>query len=238
MRDNPNQQDEFERDDWRAAYSRLNKVGRFQHDCLLRALSEALQRGNLRLRDVDGILDMGCGHGSWLNTLADIRGKANGLVGLDVSEKRLVVARSINPGIHFIQGDIRELPFGDSSFDMVTTFASLMFFPEQSDLNAAIGEIARVLRPDGCGFCFEPVIQGNTPGTRGVSPNLLSNLATANGLKLESSIPFFRVVLGLSTASAIRRFPELVCKMVEAISFLPGASRLYVLKAGSKQPDA
>jgi SAM-dependent methyltransferase len=48
-----------------------------------------------------------------------------------------------------VQADYRELPFADESFDAaINLFTSLGYFGDEEDARA-VGEIARVLRPDG-----------------------------------------------------------------------------------------
>jgi ubiquinone/menaquinone biosynthesis methyltransferase len=80
-------------------------------------------------------------------------------IGLDITHRMLQLAHlrqgsggqgrrdPASPGrVDFITGDMTSLPFSSSSFDLVTTGYGLRNVP---DLNAAIDEIARVLRPGG-----------------------------------------------------------------------------------------
>jgi len=76
-------------------------------------------------------------------------------VGLDITHRMLELARrrssraSAGPaasGVEFITGDMTQLPFRSAAFDIVTTGYGLRNVP---DLDAAIDEIARVLRPGG-----------------------------------------------------------------------------------------
>ena len=60
-------------------------------------------------------LDVACGTGFLTRHL---RGE---VVGLDQSERMLVVAAEQAPGARFVQGDALELPFEDGSFDRVFT---------------------------------------------------------------------------------------------------------------------
>jgi SAM-dependent methyltransferase len=68
------------------------------------------------------------------------------VVGVDVAEAMLALARSRSPGIEFRRGDAESLPFEDASFDAVVANFLLLHLgrPEQ-----AVSEFARVLAPDG-----------------------------------------------------------------------------------------
>jgi ubiquinone/menaquinone biosynthesis methyltransferase len=76
-------------------------------------------------------------------------------IGLDITHRMLQLARlrqgdgkqaSRPDNVEFITGDMTSLPFRSASFDLVTTGYGLRNVP---DLNAAIDEIARVLKPGG-----------------------------------------------------------------------------------------
>jgi ubiquinone/menaquinone biosynthesis methyltransferase len=71
-------------------------------------------------------------------------------IGLDITHRMLQLAQRRQRGgpasVRFITGDMTSLPFASSSFDLVTTGYGLRNVP---DLNAAIDEIARVLKPGG-----------------------------------------------------------------------------------------
>jgi ubiquinone/menaquinone biosynthesis C-methylase UbiE len=72
------------------------------------------------------------------------------LTGLDLSPAMLDVARrratELGSGVELREGDAHHLPFPDSSFDSVVCTFSLCNIPDQRQ---AIGEMRRVLRPDG-----------------------------------------------------------------------------------------
>jgi demethylmenaquinone methyltransferase/2-methoxy-6-polyprenyl-1,4-benzoquinol methylase len=72
-------------------------------------------------------------------------------IGLDITHRMLQLAnRKPQPAervpVRFITGDMAALPFAPASFDVVTTGYGLRNVP---DLNIAIDEIARVLKPGG-----------------------------------------------------------------------------------------
>lgn len=222
---------QFERSDWDAVYSPLNRVGRYQHYQMLRTLSLALKRADLRLSELGTILDVGCGQGGWLNTIADIRGSADGLHGIDISPERLEVAKRMNPGIAYSRGDMRDLAFPDESFDLVMTFASLMFLPDEKEFVIALTEMSRVLRTGGHLLLLEPRRVGHTEDTRGTGMEDLQTAIAGGRVDLKFTVPFFRRLGAYSTASLIRKLPEWVCHLIDACGCLPAANYLYVLKA-------
>lgn len=67
-------------------------------------------------------------------------------IGLDITHRMLQLASAKSSAARFITGDMASLPFRPSSFDLVTTSYGLRNVP---DLNTAIDEIARVLKPGG-----------------------------------------------------------------------------------------
>jgi ubiquinone/menaquinone biosynthesis C-methylase UbiE len=91
------------------------------------------------------ILDVACGTGIVARTAADRIGAAS-VVGVDLNEAMLTVARRVRPEIHWRRGDALSLPFDDASFDTVLCQMALMFFPDRVK---ALQEMARVVAPGG-----------------------------------------------------------------------------------------
>jgi ubiquinone/menaquinone biosynthesis C-methylase UbiE len=91
------------------------------------------------------ILDLACGTG----TLArDIHDRGATVVGVDGDPEMLARARAKAPGVQFDEALAQELPYEDGSFDAVVT--SLFLHHLTHDLKqAALDEVARVLRPGG-----------------------------------------------------------------------------------------
>jgi ubiquinone/menaquinone biosynthesis C-methylase UbiE len=88
------------------------------------------------------LLDVACGTGIAARTAAE-RVRPNGrVVGVDLNEAMLAVARRVAPGIEFRTGDAAALPFSDRSFDGSLCQMALMFFPDRA---AALREMARVV---------------------------------------------------------------------------------------------
>jgi len=88
-------------------------------------------------------LDLACGTGDIAFAAA---AKGARVVGLDLTHRMLQLAAQKSRAAEFVTGDMTSLPFPSQTFDLVTTGYGLRNVP---DLNLAIDEIARVLRPGG-----------------------------------------------------------------------------------------
>jgi ubiquinone/menaquinone biosynthesis C-methylase UbiE len=90
------------------------------------------------------VLDVACGTGIVARTAAQRVGPGGRVVGVDLNEAMLTVARRVAPQLEWRQGDVARLPSPDGAFDRVLCQMALMFFP---DRGAALSEMARVARP-------------------------------------------------------------------------------------------
>jgi SAM-dependent methyltransferase len=93
-----------------------------------------------------GVLDVACGTGVLAREAARRAGPEAAVVGLDVNEGMLDVARQTSPEIDWRAGQAESLPFADGSFDAVISQFGLMFFTDRA---GALREMWRVLRPGG-----------------------------------------------------------------------------------------
>ncbi len=92
------------------------------------------------------VLDVACGTGVVAREAAERLAGRGRVVGLDLNEGMLAVARRIRPDIEWHHGDAADLPFPAASFDVVLCQAALMFFPDRVK---ALGEMARVVTAEG-----------------------------------------------------------------------------------------
>ena len=106
------------------------------------------------------VLDAACGTGIVARTVADRLAGRGRVVGLDLNDAMLTVARRVRPDLEWRHGDVAALPFPDRSFDVVLCQMALMFFPDRT---AALREMARVSRPGGTVAIAVPAALADQP---------------------------------------------------------------------------
>lgn len=111
------------------------------------------------------ILDVGCGEGQ-ISRLVD----AGRVVGVDPTWAQLVVARERGGGPSYARGTANALPIADRSFDAVV---ACLVFEHIVDVDGAIAEVARVLKPGGrfAFFLNHPLLQ--TPNSGWIDDQIL-----------------------------------------------------------------
>jgi SAM-dependent methyltransferase len=94
------------------------------------------------------LLDVGTGSGGTVAIPAALRGAT--VVGCDVTPELFEHARrraaEAGVEVEWVEADAQDLPFGEASFDRVTSTFAAMFAP---DHNGAAAELVRVCRPGG-----------------------------------------------------------------------------------------
>ena len=128
-----------------------------RYDLITRVLSYGQDaRWKAKLTTMAGVkagehaLDLACGTGDLAFAVATRGARA---IGLDITHRMVQLAHlraaavpSVQPNLKFLTGDMTTLPFRAAAFDLVTTGYGLRNVP---DLDTAIDEIARVLKPGG-----------------------------------------------------------------------------------------
>ncbi|URR36691.1 class I SAM-dependent methyltransferase [Thermosynechococcus sp. HN-54] len=94
------------------------------------------------------VLDVGSGTGRILQILHQ-RYPHWQLTGIDLSPAMLAIARRHSPHLNFVHGDAKALPFATASFDVVISNSLVHHL---ADPQPALGEMLRVLRPQGILF--------------------------------------------------------------------------------------
>lgn len=111
----------------------------------------------LRPRPGNRILDVGCGEGTAEVRIGRLHVSQIRLVGVDLMIERVMVARrqtaAHNQRVGFATADACHLPFRDGVFDSTFCVAVLQHI---GDVDAAVGEFARVTSADGRVLAVEP----------------------------------------------------------------------------------
>jgi ubiquinone/menaquinone biosynthesis C-methylase UbiE len=109
-------------------------------------------RQTLSLRPGESVVDVGSGPGFLAAEMAAEVGPTGRVSGIDISEQMLAMARQrcsklgTAAPVDFQFGDATKLPFPDESFNVAV---STQVFEYVADVDAALGEVRRVLRPGG-----------------------------------------------------------------------------------------
>src|SRR5215471_5911669 len=95
------------------------------------------------------VLEIGCGTGTFTGAIAS---RFTHLTCIDISEPLLAVASKRYPNVLFKKDDIHRTHFSDSTFDLVLGCSVL----HHLELDLALREIRRILKPGGQLRCSEP----------------------------------------------------------------------------------
>ena len=119
------------------------------------------------------LLDVGCGGGANLKRLME-RGPAGRVTGVDYSSVSVELSREVNAEAiaagrcQVREGNVLDLPFEPNTFDVVTAFETIYFWP---DAAKGLAEIHRVLKPGGRVLvCNDD--DGTTPGAQDIAKQI------------------------------------------------------------------
>ena len=168
------------------------------------------------------VLDVGCGSGAFLRTVAD---SGAGVYGLDASAPLLELARSRVPEADLHLGDLQFLPYHDDAFDVVTSFNSFWFAADPVEALREAGRVAKpgapvfalvFGRPERCELgpllqAVESLLPSDGPddaprGKFGLhEPGVLEQMATAAGLTPKSAGDLVSILEFADDATLVRQ---------------------------------
>ena len=116
---------------------------------------------HLDIKKDSKILDIGCGGGRNIQRFSQLISDEGRVVGIDYSEVSVEKSFELNKEaiergiVNVLHGSVSEMPFYDGTFDIVTGFETIYFWP---DLINDLREVNRVLKKGGIVFfCNEAV---------------------------------------------------------------------------------
>ncbi|MEN9908436.1 MAG: hypothetical protein RLZZ540_1585 [Bacteroidota bacterium] len=145
-------------------YDNLNRVISFGIDVKWRKKVLAIVNNT----NPETILDIATGTGDLAILMANTNAKK--ITGLDISAGMLEVGvkkiaqKKLSNTIEMILGDSENIPFGDNHFDAITVAFGVRNF---ENLEKGLGEILRVLKPNGTFVILETSVPDKTPYKQG-----------------------------------------------------------------------
>lgn len=118
---------------------------------------KGVRRKGLKLlsaRPGEVVLEVGFGTGYSLKEIANSVGQEGKVYGIDITPEMLKITKrrlkkaGLLDRAELYEGDARRMPFEDSKFDAVYMASTLELF-DTPDIPKVLGEIKRVLKPDG-----------------------------------------------------------------------------------------
>lgn len=185
----------------------------------------------IQLKPSDKLLDIGCGTGYFADLAAQTGAE---ITGIDATATFIEKAKSRNPSVNFMTGEMEELPFADNIFDVVTGFNSLQY---AANVKNALLEAKRVLKEKGklvvmiwgekenCEAAtylkvlasFMPVPPPGAPGPYALTENhLLEKLLTETGMK----------ILYSTDVDSIWEYPDMATALKGLLSAGPSAKAI------------
>jgi len=203
------------RDDWRRAWLDEESGSKYGDLLLRRAIGElpemqssiaVAKRVAGSVRSGDRILDVGCGSGHYLVSLRKYIHCPFEYVGVDATPQYLERARRAFPEIEFVQGDIFDLPFSDSEFDIVICNNVLLHLPS---IRKPLRQLARVAKRE---FIVRTLIGTRSFQVRACDEETASNFTGDCDLK---KFHFFNIYSEDVIRGMLSDIPDIVSVTIE-----------------------
>ena len=166
----------------------------------------------LGLTPGEHVLDVCCGSGASAIPAAESVGQTGSVIGVDLAENLLALARSKAKdrgltNIEFRSGDLTQLPFDDESFDVVVCVFGIFFVP---DMEVGLRELKRVLRSGGKLAIttwgprfFEPASTAFWESVRDVRPDLYKGFNPWDRISNADAVHALLTSVGFESVEAV-----------------------------------
>jgi SAM-dependent methyltransferase len=119
----------------------------------------ALLAATIPLAGLD-VVEPGCGTAQKTRWIADQGAASVTALEVDTIQHQRNLAQPVSERIRYLHAGAEAMPLEAESCDLVVMFKSLHHVPVER-MRAAIGEVARILRPGGLAWISEPVYRGD-----------------------------------------------------------------------------
>jgi len=180
------------------------------------------------------VLDIGCGKGLTTRMYAEYCGNSENIHGVDLSEKRIELAKSLNPNIKYRLADITKGNPFDYKFDFISMYDVMMHFETEEEIVSVLKVIQDCLTEQGMFLWYEPYQKKRTAAHQGFSKSTMLRIIKKSGYSIELFRPVFKTFLGkYHSAYLTRKLPVFLVRLCEkCVPAAPG-NFLFLLKKNS-----
>jgi len=211
---------------YKALYSHLSSADRYIHETRDEAFFSLLKRYGIVSLEGLRVLELGCGDGAMIRSLAHYGAELSLVDGIDINPVRASSAHAAYSPAGVAAGDASHLPYRDVSFDLALAFTSFSSMRDKAVRTRAATEALRVLRPGGLLVVYDFRVNPTNRATRPLREAELRDLFSHRHADVE------RVTLAPPIARALGGRRAL-CRPLERLPWL----RTHLLAAITKEPQ-
>ena len=207
-------------------YAHLSNADRYIHETRDEAFLSLLKRHGIVSLQGLRVLELGCGDGALMRSLAHYGADLRLMDGVDINPARASSAHAAYSPAGVATGDASHLPYRDASFDLALAFTSFSSISDNAVRARAATEALRVLRPGGLFVLYDFRVNPTNPATKPLREAELRNLFGHRHVAIERVTLAPPIVRMLGGRRAL-------CRPLERLPWL----RTHLLAAVTKEPQ-